>query len=683
MPSIALHIQPVYSALHPDKTIGGMQLLRHQVETLDAFNDAEVDVIFNTAMTGDGKSLAAYLPALHAGQSVVAMYPSNELVRDQYTALPLYGQRLHLRLPKSDTMYSNKITQLTRLHEATRIEEIRKLIENNPILLTNPDIIHLIMGYHYGWGHLKQELAVTTAMSFDYFLFDEFHVFGVPQVLAVTNMLGYLATSYANKPNERKKFVFLSATPTPLLTQLLERSGLRHRQITGSYAATAQPGYHCILQGCDLHLHLHDVSQETPTEQWVETHLPEMLAFFQQHPTSKAAILVYSVATARRLVTRLREYFIPHGITVGENTGLTNAEEKAQSFKQHILVGTSTVDVGIDFHINYLIFEAFDSGTFLQRFGRLGRHAEFPAYTAHALLPRFVHERLQEQIGSIHTMEREGFNTLVREVFPTEQQFKQYAQRWGAMQAAMVLMELQHAGGKGQDEHSAFSQALQEHYERLYGTSGKEPVMGKALKRCWAYSKKAPEILRELASFRGQSPLSCGVWDTDNHLKTYDLFFLLANTDFHVMDKAVFMQEVRQRGLEERDFEQQLVYLRIEKYIPERQQLVLGLAQDLGNTQQHKLHQLQICPGFFVDEPRHRDLGEINKALKKLRLPCIFSNMKRAELKGRLNLSMLFPINRLRDSTGYEYSLAFGQEALLLESILHFRTTKGDKAMML
>src|SRR5215469_11130630 len=76
--ALHLYIQPVYSQLHPKPnwTIGSVQLLKHQVETLEAFRDPDIDVIFNTAMTGDGKSLAAYLPALQDQRHVIAMYPT-------------------------------------------------------------------------------------------------------------------------------------------------------------------------------------------------------------------------------------------------------------------------------------------------------------------------------------------------------------------------------------------------------------------------------------------------------------------------------------------------------------------------------------------------------------------------------------------------------------------------------
>lgn len=162
--ALQLSILPVYSEEHPDPSqqIGSMRLLKHQVETLAAYNDPQVDVIFNTAMTGDGKSLAAYLPVFEQQKNMVAMYPTNELVQDQYNALPGYGKRLGKRLPGYSPMYSDKITQLMVEHDnKVRLEEVRKLLERNGILLTNPDLIHLIMSHQYGWDHQRKELPVT------------------------------------------------------------------------------------------------------------------------------------------------------------------------------------------------------------------------------------------------------------------------------------------------------------------------------------------------------------------------------------------------------------------------------------------------------------------------------------------------------------------------------------------
>jgi CRISPR-associated endonuclease/helicase Cas3 len=681
MDSLFLRILPVYSAYHqPDTRIGSMRLLKHQASTWEAFRNPDVDVIFNVAMTGDGKSLAAYLPALQERQNVIAMYPTNELVKDQFAALEGYKRDSGLHLPRFNMMYGEKISELVREHDdQKRLEEIRKLLETNGLLLTNPDLVHLMLSHQYGWDHQRKELAITTGSSFDYFLFDEFHVFGVPQAISVMNMLGYLLANYRQKPGERKKFLFLSATPHRLLTKLLERGGVRYTVIEGSYTSSAHPDYRCILQPCELHFH--EASQNASLESWVYEHVDEIVRFFKEHANAKAAILVYSVAAARRLVNFLRDYFKPYGLDVGENTGLASREEREASLRKHILVGTSTVDIGVDFHINYLIFEASNAGSFLQRSGRLGRHEGFGFYEAHSFLPGFVLERLQKLFTANAEVERGRLNGAIREVFPGEQEFAHYTRRWGVVQAAQVLAELQNQ--EKRDANSPFALALQEQYERFYGESDKL-VMPKALKkyRALCMPAHAPEIIAELSSFRGQSPLSCGIWDTDDKLKSYDLFFLLTNTEFEVMTRESFMQQVRERGLDEREFRHKKFYLRIWKYVPESQALVLGLRRNLGE-EDHILQQAIVLDDFFVRDPPAVWLDRVNRSLKSLRLSCLLSRKTRQELKGRYSLPGIFPIYRLKDGWGQEYSVAFGQEALLLDTLLFFQKSQDDRAMML
>lgn len=682
MDTLSLRILPVYSAYHFHAQIGSVRLLHHQVETWDALRDPAIDAVFNVAMTGDGKSLAAYLPAFQESLHVIAMYPTNELALDQFSALDHYKRTLGLRLPRYDTMSSARISQLMREHDTQkRLEEVRKLLERNGILLTNPDLLHLMLSHQYGWDHQRKELAVTAGSSFDYFLFDEFHVFGVPQVISVMNMLGYLLANYHEKPAERKKFVFLSATPSNLLMEMLDRGGVRYKIIRGNYASLARQQYRCILQPCTLHFH--EISQNASTEVWVKEHVEDIRRFFQENKQSgaKAAILVYSVATARRLVDLLRRYFDPYGIKVGENTGLASREERQESYHKDILVGTSTVDIGVDFHINYLIFEATSAGSFLQRFGRLGRHEGFARYEAHALLPRFVVERLAKKYDAGQEIEREQFNEGIREAFPDEQEFAHYTQRWGVVQAAQVLAELK--SQEKRDATAALAQAVQDQYERFYGRADK-PVMPKALKKYWALKTPghAPEIIAELSSFRGQSPLSCAIWDTDGTLKTYDLFFPLANANIEFLSQETFLQKVRELNADEREFRNKHFYLRVWEYVEERQSLVLGLRHNLSQNG-HILHQATVLDDIFVREPRTPWLDQINRNLKRLRLLCLLSPLSREEIRGQCRLSGIFPIYRLRDGLGQEYSIAFGEEALLLDSLLFFRKMNDERALLL
>jgi CRISPR-associated endonuclease/helicase Cas3 len=88
MSDYSISLKPVYSSPADAMPQGvaipqGWSLAWHQVATLEALRDPIVDVVFNTAVTGDGKSLAAYLEVLQGECSAIGLYPTNELARDQ------------------------------------------------------------------------------------------------------------------------------------------------------------------------------------------------------------------------------------------------------------------------------------------------------------------------------------------------------------------------------------------------------------------------------------------------------------------------------------------------------------------------------------------------------------------------------------------------------------------------
>jgi CRISPR-associated endonuclease/helicase Cas3 len=84
----SIDLKPIYSSpaesMPKDLRLPpGWSLAWHQVATLEALRNPEIDVVINTAMTGDGKSLAAQLEVLQGECTAIALYPTNELARDQ------------------------------------------------------------------------------------------------------------------------------------------------------------------------------------------------------------------------------------------------------------------------------------------------------------------------------------------------------------------------------------------------------------------------------------------------------------------------------------------------------------------------------------------------------------------------------------------------------------------------
>ena len=144
---------PVYSRLAPDQDVpeeiqaqipAGWRLSTHQVEPYRALC-SDVDIVFNTAMTGDGKSLAGQLPTLLHPRYALAMYPTNELIGDQ---LRQTEETLHrwqqgaIRLVRLDARALDKVEAEAEIQRAAAL---LNLYSNHELVLTNPDIFHYVI----------------------------------------------------------------------------------------------------------------------------------------------------------------------------------------------------------------------------------------------------------------------------------------------------------------------------------------------------------------------------------------------------------------------------------------------------------------------------------------------------------------------------------------------------------
>lgn len=686
---LILSILPVYSKLAMTSELpvalqaklGDWQLSSHQLQTYQAYQSGGYDVIFNTAMTGDGKSLAAYLPALQAQAQVLAMYPTNELLRDQVGGIQTYAAHWQRRIPTFAMDSAALTVRMQETETASRVAQISKLLEQYPVVLSNPDLFHLMMNFklgrvyqaRYDWE--RKELPFAVPANFDYFIFDEFHIFNAPQVLSITNILLYLQVQYQAKPQDCKPFVFLSATPSTQMQHFLDRNKTLRvaPPVVGCYSTQAQSGYRPILQPCRLAFAA--VSKKSTVEIWVQENFATLLAFYREYPESKGAIIVNSVAAAKRLLGWLKAN-LPTHIDVGENTGFTNATERAASRAKKLLIGTSTVDVGVDFRINLLIFEASNAGTFIQRFGRLGRHAGFGAYQAYALVPQFIIERIEQALPSTTELDRSEFLEVIRRAYPAEQQFSQYAGRWGYWQSLHLLAQSEHHFGK---DHT-FVADLALKFDQVF--QSKRPFRT-LLPTFWS-KQKQPDfqpILAELTSFRGQSPLTCGIWDmTDDSLKTYDLLFLVANTRFELMTETEFFAQVAARNLPNYEFQYCFLYLKIYEFVAERQQFYFKSTQSLNDA--GHLHQAQALSGLEIEGIGMRDLNKINRALRRQTSVATITKDDPERLKRMLLLPPTFQLYPLRDCYDTPLLMAFGQSALLLDSLLFYRNPQADQAII-
>ena len=688
----------------------------HQAVTLEAIRNPNIDVVFNTAMTGDGKSLAAYLDIIQGQSSAIGLYPTNELARDQETQIQGYIEQFQpLSKPRVSRLSGLELETYAETEGLKKAAALETRTSQSEILLTNPDIFHYLhRGAYLTRNDSPDKLWGRIDKDFGLIVFDEFHVFGAPQISSVINTMLLIRCT-----NRRKKFLFLSATPNEQLVQRLEAAGFRCQQINPiqenkyQFPDTPNHCYQLRSQGwrqVTREITLHFIPLEPSSkasETWLRENSNLILAQFQ-HPGSKGAIILNSIAAVKRLTPFFRELLEPHGLTVGENTGLSGKGEKERSLSSDLVLGTSTIDVGVDFKINFLIFESESAGSFIQRLGRLGRHdgysldgqqIKFESFTAYALTPNFIIERLflgdSPPLEPAGTYNRPFFHAQISDNYRKLNDFRGYYSRWGAVQSMRLCRQLGHMTVKQQYEGS--QKAFQTACEQIFNTSLKK-VFGrsKVWEREWQQlsgKDKGNPIADDASSFRGSSPLQCGLYDLTeaneaDRFKTYDLPGILGNLDIETWTETGFMQmllqtaERTEQPIPKGRFKHCLAFMKLRSYREERLNWKFTYPGDLQPIAD--AWEVEVLTGIQVWQPENHWIGEINKRLKKQALVSYVLRRPLAEVRSRLRLPMHFQIYPISDQYSIHdatapYSIAFSQSALLLDTLAYSFKSQGGE----
>ncbi|MBD2329206.1 type I-D CRISPR-associated helicase Cas3' [Alkalinema sp. FACHB-956] len=713
----AVQLKPVYSCpagAMPENLIlpNGWTLSWHQLETLKALRDPNVDVVFHAGMTGDGKSLAAQLPVLQGDMCAIALYPTNELVRDQESQTQHYIEKFRPPNEPRVTRLSGALLEIYAENEGiSKFAAISTKAAQSEVLLTNPDIFH----YLHRKAYLTKEDAPDKLYGrldkdFDLFIGDEFHVYAVPQIVGLINTLLLIKAT-----NRRKKFLLLSATPDDQLIKRLETAGFRCRVIDplkeGKYqfpdtpaaqTALQMQGWRQIARSIDLEfVSLEPVAKASET--WLKDQAMQILHHFQAHPGCKGAVILNSIASVKRLVPFFQAIFQPQGLTVGENTGLSAQSTRDASLTADLVFGTSTIDVGVDFKINFLIFESSDAGNFIQRLGRLGRHdtntqgQPFDGFWAYALVPNFVVERLflggKPPLVGGERYDRPTLNGVIKENYRQLNDFRGYYKRWGAVQSLSIGMDLGHK--TIQQQYAGSRQVFLSACEQVFETSIRQVhhKVGELAKE-WqeGFGQKGwGPIAEDACSFRGSSPLLCGIYDETEpneaeRFKTYDLPGILSNLEIELWTEAAFLRSLEATAkrsgqpIPKGRYQYCLAFMRLKAYREERSNWKFhfpGLLETVANA-----YRVQILTGLEVWQPENRWAAEINKRLRTQATVSYILPRPVAEVRQRLRLPMHFQIYPIGDHSSFQeptppYSIAFGQSALLLETLTGCFKSKG------
>lgn len=668
----------------PEQIPPGWKIMAHQAATVRVLRFSDAPIIVNQALTGDGKTLAGQFRLFADGIKTLTMYPTNELAADQKRGLDdLLGRWTPPRWTrpklKPELLDAAKLDVLQDALETMTRPDLLKTQLENEALLTNPDMFHLMMQFGYRrYGAAHDLILGEVANRFSLFVFDEFHLFGAAQTASamIAILLMLQITAEAKPP---RRFLFLSATPQGLLAHLAGLIGLKVERIAGEYQhglVTPPNGWRRILRPTTLHL---DTGK---LDTWVAGHLDNViLPFFAQYrPGAKGVIIANSVATAYRVLAILTEPCDKARIKLGINTGLTSRELRVTDVD--LLVATSTIDVGVDFKINLLIFESIDANSHIQRLGRLGRHthdgkgSEFSHFEAYALLPAWVAEALAVKFPDGSTTDRDTYRKTIEQedVYPSLQNFEPYVRQWAGVQAAHVLGQL----GKSEikTQYQAIWELLFKQYKTLFPKGN------------WRYRQLAKdkqlEILDEAISFRGGSPFMALVIDMTGQSRvvmSYNLMSLLLNGNLESVElSALLNQAGKSRKALERS--NPIAAYRLHGWLTDTQprSIQVYVDRDLDVTQFDEVIEQD---GFRLDV-QGMDMNAVNDRLEQRTLVALLlRNQDPEAIRRRLRLGFQIDLFKFRSVDGSQGCAVFARDALLLDSILfRFRKSNDNRPLI-
>jgi len=190
--------------------------------------------------------------------------------------------------------------------------------------------------------------------------------------------------------------------------------------------------------------------------------------------------------------------------------------------------------------------------------------------------------------------------------------------------------------------------------------------------RLRALLQEHKEIVEELERFRGAGRLDIWVYDQGTRAVTQmGLLRVLSATEFELIEREE--AQAISKNLGHPFYPNALgLYAVINDYLEERESIVLHYGGYLSSL---PLNQAQVRSGFEV-EARTPALQKINRKLRPLPLVTCVADPARFDLKSlrrRFRLPPLFELYNVKDLSEVMYPVAFGLDALLLDSVLFWR----------
>lgn len=367
-----LKILPRYVRL----TDNGLRLF--QRELIDAILDCNRKIIITEAPVGSGKTFAIkylLINNLVERKPLILLYPTKILMEAQVSSLKrdVGGKKLNiwpydefecdtinLALYSSDSLVTYMKNNRMDILNEQRSDLLYRLFMNIELfssrgaIVTSPDVFYLLIK-----GKYKNSNKILNIVKNSIVIFDEFHCY-----YGLDNFQ-FLIEELCDKTAD--KIVLLSATP--LIKEEIKEIGKRYGDIRYISFENSQGDekdicFNYELKGKIYSFKISDIKQtfEILKEVLSEIELP-------------AAIVFDSIFRLRHIKREIERMIKDNKILIQEWSGMKK-EEDLKLNQQTLILGTSSIEVGIDMRFKTLIFEASYWPSGIQRLGRVGRNEE-------------------------------------------------------------------------------------------------------------------------------------------------------------------------------------------------------------------------------------------------------------------------------------------------------------------
>ena len=670
---------------------GEKKPFEHQVVTERLIKDKNCKslFLFNHSPTGSGKTLSWLKPVLDEKMKVVAVYPTNALVIDQekqvITSIKYNGYNprdYHVQAVTSDLLdeerelYPDEVG-LKKGQLLNRV--IQKGKRRGLILLTNPDIFTLALKGAYRDHNLREAVR-----SVDMIVVDEFHLASVKQ----SDMLLFMMNEIEDDPRSRlSKFVFLSATPNQKIVERARKAGLNVEVLNDTSTPLSSSEGRPVLPRLKLEVRSGSIYR---TYELIKEDLEYFVTFCKRPLTdggkAKTVFIVDGIYEVDEIYKSISERL--ECMRVERVDGLHPAtQEKLENFD--VLISNSSVEVGIDFNVDRLVFTGYSKSSLLQRIGRLRNKPHDNVCDAICFVPETVFDHLK---GQGESLTREGLVRHLARVMDSEIDLSSYSKTYSPLEAFLYLSSRIRGDvwrdESGREHHKkGMPESIQgEEWIRTLALIEKHFLDEKIDGQKWEYLQyESSRLIKGLLSYRGDS-LQALMFDKNNkngsQLKLYDLMYLLRRGKVEFMSPQKFARRLRATLGEDYEsivkpkYEARKPFAAgfcwYEGSIDEPRRVVFkgdSPAHYKGimfNSVDHA-RKPRMVSGFAVEtEPNIPSLSSLNETLSEFEIFARLVDQNSFSLKAKFNLGDFFYL--------YPYSgnksVCFGHNALYIDCLI-------------